>query len=260
MEVILIKLGGSLITNKNKPLAAKEKTILRLMREIKVATRKLGKKGIIVGHGSGSFGHYAAERFGLKTLGGIAQVHNTAAELNRIVARLGNKIGLPLLSFPPSTWILARNSQPKKVFIKPIRLALQLGFVPLVFGDVIVDIVQKATIFSTEKVFAALIPQLIKLNFSVSKIIHCGITDGVYDVEGKTIKVINVKNFNSIKESFKEVEGFDVTGGMAHKVEESLKLVEKYNLTSVIINGKRKGELKKAILGKSIKGTLIQKS
>lgn len=260
MEIILIKLGGSLITNKSKPLIPKERAIIRLMKEIKTAAGKLSKRKIIVGHGSGSFGHYAAERFGLKTLGGIAQVHNAAAELNRIVTRLGNKIGLPLLSFPPSSWILARNNQPKKVFVKPIRLALQLGFVPLVFGDVIVDIARKATIFSTEKVFSTLIPQLIKLNFAINKIVHCGATDGVYNTKGKTIELINTKNFDSIKKAFKDTKGFDVTGGMLHKVEESLKLAEKYNLTSVIINGRRKEELKKAILGKPIKGTLIQKN
>jgi len=259
MKIILIKLGGSLITDKTKPLTAKQKVIGRLMREIKESVKKLRKKKkIIIGHGSGSFGHYAAQKYGLKTLGGLTEVHNSAAKLNRLVTDLGRKVGLPVISFPPSSWILARHQQPKKIFVKPIRVALKYNLIPIVFGDLIIDLVQQGVIFSTEKVFSVLIEALFKSNYRVEKIIHCGITDGVYNRSGETIPVITNKNFNQIKKNLTQAQGFDITGGMIHKVEESLKLAQKYQIVSLIINGRRKGEIKKAFLGHPLKGTRIE--
>jgi len=258
-EVILIKLGGSLITDKSRPFVAKKKTINRLMREIKAAASKIGKRKIIIGHGSGSFGHYAAQKYGLKTLGGLTEIHDAAAKLNRLVIESGKKAGLATISFPPSSWILSRNNQPKKAFIKPIRAALGYGFVPVVFGDLIIDISQQGVIFSTEKVFSVLIEGLIKSGCRIEKVIHCGTTDGVYDQNQKTIPLITPKDLLEVKKDLTQAQGFDVTGGMLHKVEQSLALAERYNLISVIINGRKEGELKRAILGKLVQGTLVKK-
>ncbi len=257
-EVILIKLGGSLITDKQRPLTAREKVIAQLMREIREAVKKLGrKKKIIIGHGSGSFGHYAVKQYGLKRPGAWAAIHQVAAQLNRIVINQGRKLDLPLISFPPSSWILSRNHQVKKSFVKPIRVALNHQLIPVVYGDLIIDLVRGGVIFSTEKVFSVLTRELTKSRYQVKKIIHAGITNGVYDQQNQTIPLITPQNFDQIKPCLTQARGFDITGGMDHKITTSLALAQKQGIVSLIINGQEKGELKRAILGQEIQGTKI---
>lgn len=51
--------------------------------------------------------------------------------------------------------------------------------------------------------------------------------------------------------------GIDVTGGMLHKVERYLELT-KAGIKSYIINGKIKNRLKKALLGREVRETVIK--
>ena len=82
--------------------------------------------------------------------------------------------------------------------------------------------------------------------------------DGVYDENGKTIPQITPGNFEQIRSSIASAKGVDVTGGMFHKVEEALTVAKKYKIETLIINGTKKGNLKKAILGEQVTGSLIR--
>ena len=83
--MILIKLGGSIITNKEKPLSARRKTINNLAKSLK----KINEPMIIV-HGGGSYGHYWSVKYNMHTkerkydLRGVAIVKNSMIELNKI--------------------------------------------------------------------------------------------------------------------------------------------------------------------------------
>ena len=57
--MILIKLGGSIVTNKTKPESARRKTIDNILKQIK----KINEPTILV-HGGGSYGHYWSVRYG----------------------------------------------------------------------------------------------------------------------------------------------------------------------------------------------------
>lgn len=111
------------------------------------------------------------------------------------------------------------------------------------------------TIFSTEKVLSILAKELLK-NYKI-RIIYVTNVDGVYDEKGKTIPVITDKNFKSLKSSIIGASGVDVTGGMLHKVEESLKLAKETGIETLIINGNSPGLLKDAVLGRKVLSTLI---
>ena len=60
--MILIKLGGSIITNKEKPLSARKKTIDNLSKSLKKI-----KEPIIIVHGGGSYGHYWSVKYDMHT-------------------------------------------------------------------------------------------------------------------------------------------------------------------------------------------------
>ena len=106
--ITFLKLGGSLITDKNFPHTARPKVIRRIAEEIRAAWNP-NKEPLLIGHGSGSFGHVPAKKYGTRQgvhseaeWSGFAEVHAEAAALNHIVTDILREAGLPVLSFVPS--------------------------------------------------------------------------------------------------------------------------------------------------------------
>ncbi|MBU0569727.1 isopentenyl phosphate kinase family protein, partial [Patescibacteria group bacterium] len=253
-KLILIKLGGSVITDKSKAYCAKEKVITRLGKEIFEAQKKYEGK-LIIGHGQGSFAHIPASKYqthlGLinkESVKGAVVTSNMAIEPNRIVMSSFIKVGLLVKTFSPASFILAKDKKLQKLFLEPILNALQTGLIPVMYGDVIEDVKKGFCIFSTDKIFRMLINSLSR-DYKIEKIIFCSDTDGVYDSNGKTIARITPSWFKKNIGMIGGSKSTDVTGGMLHKVEECLKMAEKYGVQSLIINGNVDGNLKKAILG-----------
>lgn len=260
-KLILIKLGGSLITDKGKPYTAKVAVIKRLVKELKIAWNKGFR--FIVSHGSGSFGHTSAFRYktaegirGKEDVYGLAVVQQDALKINRIVNKIFLDQGLPCLSFIPSSFSLADNKELKRIFVEPIVRALRIDALPLVFGDVILDSKIGCCIFSGETTLSNIINPLTKAGFKVAKVIQCGTTDGIYNENGKTISLVGSRSFSHLTGAIKGSPETDVTGGMRHKLKESLKMAE-FGVDSLIIDGRKKGNLLKAVLGEGVGGTLI---
>lgn len=263
-KLLLIKLGGSLITDKSREFTARPDVILRLAKEIKSAKKDFTDK-IILAHGSGSFGHSVAAKFktnkgtvNKKGAAGLPLVADAAIQINRIVIRNFLEAKMPVVSFSPASFLLASNKHLKKAYAEPLFKSLGLGFLPVLYGDIIFDQKQGFCIFSSETVLSILANEAKKV-FNDIKIIYCGNTDGVYDSEGKTVPKITPKSFEKLKPLITGSGQTDVTGGMLHKVEESLELA-KGGIETIIISGVHPGELKKAILGKKVRGTLISQN
>ena len=257
-NLILIKLGGSVITDKDKPFVVRLSVISRLAGEINKAKSKLKNTDFIIGHGSGSFGHTVAAKYQVQkgninkdSTRGFCLTSEAAVDINRIVLKELLRVDLPVVSFSPLSF-----SYKNTIFLKPLEMALELGFVPLVYGDILFDAVSGFKIHSAEKTLTLLAWQLFK-KYGKVKIIEAGDTGGVYDGKGKTIPEINLRNFAGIKKWVLGSRKTDVTGGMLHKVRESLALAKKYRIPTVIINGNKKGNLIKAILGKKVISTRI---
>ncbi len=264
-KIILIKLGGSLITDKEKPFTAKMEIIKDLARQIKEALDKDKNIQLIIGNGGGSFPHYPAVKYkmnkGIKTkdqLKGFCLVQDAASQLNRIIVGEFLKVGIQAVSMNPSSMIISRGGKIKDFFVKPIIKLLDLNLVPVIYGDIVIDEILGSKIYSTEQLLGEIALRLIRLNFKIGKIIHNGVTIGVLDENSQNIPKIDKKMFTKIEKNFTLVKGFDVTGGMLHKVKESLDLAQK-GIKSLIINGtSKKNLLKKAILGEVVTGTVIE--
>lgn len=260
-KLILVKLGGSLITDKKKPFTEDSTTIKRLVREIHGA-REQRSTLLIVGHGGGSYPHVPAVKYktakgvaGPDSFLGIAEVQDAAARLNRIVVRELIDAGENAVSLSPSSFMISSKGKVEKAFLEPVLRLLEFKMLPVVYGDVVLDSQMGCSILSTEKILNFLANNL-GTKFKLEKIVLCGRTDGVYGNKGETILKISRKNFKQIKKQIGASEGIDVTGGMIHKVEESLALAKK-GIPSEIINGTRKEELLNVLLGKPHKGTKV---
>lgn len=220
--LILIKLGGSLITYKDQPETARPDIIEASLKTILKLRNALPQLKIIVGHGSGSFGHTTAKRFSTmdgvstpKDWLGFAEVAKSAKTLNDLVFDIGINLGLPLKIIRPSSQVLTTNRQIVHWNLSPIQSFLSNQEIPLIYGDVILDTQIGGTILSTEELFLHLAEFL-----KPSMMLIAGIEAGVYadyPVNSRVIPTIS-RDDALIGLNLAGSQTPDVTGGMLTKV------------------------------------------
>jgi isopentenyl phosphate kinase len=262
-EIVLLKLGGSLITDKDKPYTPRLDKLAELANEIRTVLDSNLQMSLIIGHGSGSFGHTAAKHHGtregvhsLQEWRGFAEVRFQAAELNRYVMQSFLRAGLPAVSFPPSSSMVSDDRKVVHYNLMAMRKALDVHIVPVVYGDVAFDETRGGTILSTEDIFAFLAGQ-----FSPTRILLAGIEAGVWDdfpARTKLVREISSQAFEKMRGSISSSASTDVTGGMKSKVEEMLHLIRKSGgLTVQIFSAEQAGLLRRALAGENV-GTLLR--
>jgi len=261
-ELCFLKLGGSLITDKNKASTPRMEVIARLAEEIAAACTQNPNLRLIVGNGAGSFGHVPAKRYGTRQgvhtpeeWRGFAEVWREAAALNRLVTDALHAAGLPAIAFPPSAAVTSRDGQVVSWDLSPLHLALQAGLLPVVQGDVIFDTARGGTILSTEDLFQHLARAL-----RPRRILLAGLEQGVWaDFPACTrlVAEITPKNLPEVAPALSGSNATDVTGGMASKVQQSLALVQEIpGLEILIFSGEKAGLVKEALLGARVGTTL----
>ena len=261
-EIVFLKLGGSLITDKDTPYTPRIDKLNELALEIKTTLDSNPGLLLILGHGSGSFGHTAAKKHGTRhgvqtneQWHGFAEVKFQAAELTRHVIGSLMNAGLPAISIHPSSSMVSDNRKVIHHNTVAIRKALDVHLLPVVHGDVAFDESLGGTILSTEDVFAFLAEQ-----FSPTRILLAGIEAGVWEdfpVRTKLVKQIQLSDYEKMRAGIVGSASTDVTGGMKAKVEEMLELVKKNKGLSVqIFSAEEKGFLTRALNGENV-GTLL---
>jgi isopentenyl phosphate kinase len=264
--VTLLKLGGSLLTDKTGVEAARPAVIARLAAEI-AAGAPAATRGLVVAHGSGSFGHVAARRHGIAAglhdpaqLPGVSLTQERAAALHwQVVAALA-AAGLCPFSLAPSSAVVSAAGSPQTFAAEPLRLALAAGLLPVLYGDVVLDREQGVAICSTERLFVLLARALAAEGIAVARIVWLGETDGVYDGSGRTLARLDAAALADLQGQARPAvgtaAGTDVTGGMLHRVETALALAAR-GIPSLIANGTTPGVLAAALRGETVPGTEI---
>ncbi|MGD8586746.1 MAG: isopentenyl phosphate kinase, partial [Chloroflexota bacterium] len=234
----------------------------RLAAEITEAFERHGDLKLVLGHGSGSFGHVAAARFdtrsGVRTTEewlGYVKVSDAAARLNREVCGALLAAGLPAISLQPSASAHCRDGRINHLAVEPVQAALKAGVLPVLYGDVAFDAVRGGTIISTEEIMSFLAVRL-----KPTRLLLAGETEGVLDEQGRSIPELNQRNLALLSAALGGSRGTDVTGGMASKVRDMLDLVQTIDgLTVRIFSGLSPGNVRKALLGDTRElGTLIR--
>jgi isopentenyl phosphate kinase len=225
-ERMFLKLGGSAITDKTREFTAREDVIHRVASEVRRALDLNPGLDLVLGHGSGSFGHYAAIKSGFREAGrwsAYAETGACAARLNRLVKDIFLAEGVPVVSIQPSASACCRDGRLVDMAIGPIRTALAHGLVPLVYGDVAFDETRGRWIASTEMIFTFLAPRL-----NPGRILLAGNVDGAFtadplkDPAAVRIPEITPANSAEIELQLRGSHGADVTGGMLSKVKTML--------------------------------------
>jgi isopentenyl phosphate kinase len=261
MSITLVKLGGSLITDKKVESSFRREVMNRIAQEIAFVLEKQPDLQLVIGHGSGSFGHFAATRY--KTIRGVqtreewrgfAEVATVAAELNYLVSKSLYEAGVPVWRVQPSASAICADGVIQGMALEPLITAVQSGIVPLVYGDVAIDTVRGGTIISTETIFTYLVEHL-----PVKQVLLVGEVGGVYDSSGDVIERIDPSNFEAMREFIGGSAGTDVTGGMLTKVSDMFALAQKLEGLEIrIIDGTQPDLLRQSLLGEAQFGTLIR--
>jgi isopentenyl phosphate kinase len=259
--MLFLKLGGSLITDKSQPYTARKDVLTRLGKEIASALQEAPQLQILLGHGSGSFGHFVADRYqtqaGADTLAewrGFAEVWRAANLLNRLVVDAMIEVELPVISLPPSASAISNSGEINHLAVEPIHRCFQAGLLPVIQGDTAFDRAQGSTILSTESLFAFLAPLL-----KPTRILLAGHEKGVYEdypSQERVVPLITAETFHQF--NLRPSEKVDVTGGMVDKVEQALQICAQLpDLEVHIFSGEEAGNVHDALLGASC-GTVIR--
>ena len=255
--MIFLKLGGSLITDKAHKEQARLDVIQRLAHEIYQARETNPELTLILGHGSGSFGHAPAKQYGTR-LGantpndwqGFYEVWAAANRLHRILLDTLRALGLPAMSFPPSSSVITVEGQIVELAVEPIRRALDKGLLPVVYGDVAFDRTRGSTIVSTEEVLSYLAREL-----HPERILLAGKEPGVLSTSGELLPELDAEKLAKIR--FHAPDGSDVTGGMEAKVRQARNLALDLPDLEIIIFGAEQPETLRDVLLGATSGTRI---
>ncbi len=255
--MVFLKLGGSLITDKRRAYALRRERLDALAQAIAAARRAQPEQRLLLGHGSGSFGHWAARESGFRTdlpadalVRAAAQVWLAARRLNHEVIAALHRAGVPALAFPPSAaayWEDDRLVWP----LTALQRALAAGFVPVVYCDMVLGKgdAPRAAIASTEALFAALAPPL-----RPRRILVAGVEAGVwadYPQRQRLIAEITPQNAARVARGLHGAAGADVTGGMAGKVAHLLRIVSAQpEIEAYIFDGRAAETVQAALLGR----------
>ena len=260
--VTFVKLGGSLITDKNRPHTPRLDVLARLAEEIAAARRTQPGLRLLLGHGSGSFGHVPGQKYGTRQgvhtpaeWLGFVEVWREAAALNHLVMDALASADVPAVAFPPSAAVLADGRQAAGWDLSPLSAALEAGLLPVIYGDVAFDRALGGTILSTEDLFTHLVPRL-----RPARILLAGLEAGVwadYPACTRLVPEITPANYAQLTAALGGSRATDVTGGMASKVRLALDWAQTVaGLEVRIFSAVNPGSLFAALLGEPL-GTLV---
>jgi len=210
--LIVVKVGGSALTDKKGFKKAKLEAIESLARQI----AEVNPNHFILVHGAGSFGHPFVVEYRLKeekNLEGIVRAHMSCVELNSIICNAMLEHGLKPFPIHPLQSFRLRNGK-ISFDVRVFEFALKEGFIPVTHGDMVYDEVKG----SFEVLSGDDITLELARVFKADKVGFATDVKGVY-VKGRLVKIVSWNDLDHLGFS----DGIDVTGGMRAKVEKILR-------------------------------------
>ncbi len=255
--MMLVKLGGSVITDKSRLRTFRQDTCERLATELAAA-----KDSLVIVHGAGSFGHIEAKRHELhkgfkndEQIEHVAKVQRDVRELNLKVIRALIDGGIKAVSVPPAGPATFSACAVRSFDPDMYQKILDLGLTPVSFGDVVPDDSLGFSICSGDLIMESLAKQ-----FKPRLVVFCADVDGVYDSDPKDnpkarlIHELDTETLAKLRRS--EPKNADVTGSIYGKLERMLAIARNCE-KCMIVNGNVPGRLEKAIRGRKVVSTMV---
>lgn len=212
----ILKLGGSVITDKDVPETIDEETLEGAAETI------AGHNDCVLVHGGGSFGHYHATEHAVSRTSGthdaraVRAIHDAMTSLNRAVLDALAAEGVSALPVHPLSIATRTTDGELMISINQVRTMLEEGFLPVLHGDIIAHEERGATIISGDELVCILASRL-----NADRVGLCSAVPGVLD--GNNV-IQEIDTFADAADVLGESDSTDVTGGMAAKVRALLAL------------------------------------
>ncbi|MCL1978825.1 MAG: isopentenyl phosphate kinase [Methanomassiliicoccaceae archaeon] len=255
--MILIKLGGSVITDKTQYRTFNRETVRRLCGEV----RDSGTNAIIV-HGGGSFGHVLAKEYSLQNgltdfgqVPAVAKVQYDMRELNLMVMDELLNAGMPAVSVPPGSCFMMDEGRLLLDDPEVLLSASHLGLMPVLFGDVVFDRSKGFGICSGDQIM-----ELLCDLYKPKRAVFISDVDGLFDKDPKTnpdAKLIAEVTSELLDRISSDSSVDDVTGGVRAKIETMLRMTAS-DRDCVLVNGSVPGRLGSLLKGERVISTTIK--
>ncbi len=255
--MIILKIGGSVVTEKSKECTFRKKVMDNLAIKIKKANRQT-----IIIHGAGSFGHIQANKYRLnegytreEQLHGFSVTHEMVQRLNTMVLKSLQASSIPAVSISPHSVVKLENHELLEMDYNIFEEYLEKKFTPVTFGDVVLDKKLSFSICSGD-----LLTMALSNHFKPEKVIFIIDEDGLYTSNPKLnknaqlIETASIKNLETLTTSKDKHD--DVTGGMSGKIK-TIKKISELGIDTVLLNGNKPERLYKVLVGEGVKSTIV---
>lgn len=291
--LVLVKLGGSVLTRKSSLGGIRHENVVRLAKELAQASPEVR---LVVVHGGGSVGHPLARLYHIygridRPEGrhgdrewrseGASVIQRNMLRLNAALVGALMDAGMPALSVPGG--ILAELKDGKLMAFHPgsIQRYLENGLVPVTFGDVAPDQSRGLAIVSGDTLVLALAQAL-----RPDRVVFATDQDGVFerdpaaDDKAQLVERLDAEGARALARRFAERAGpngsgkrkepdapgkeedpvvttrTDATGGMVVKLEELAEIAE-LGVPACVVSGLKAGRLAAAVRGQDVRGTRL---
>ncbi|MCW4050596.1 MAG: isopentenyl phosphate kinase [Candidatus Bathyarchaeota archaeon] len=255
----ILKLGGSVVTDKDQPFKPHTENIERLAREIAASA----PQSLVIVHGGGSYGHPVAKKFSINEgykspdqILGFSKTHQAMIQLNHIIVDALLAAGVPAFSVSPSSFIVTEKKRITTLDLSIVIKLLDSGMVPVLYGDAVLDSHQRFAILSGDQLIVKLAKYL-----DAKRVILGSDVDGVYTADPKlveTAELLRVLPISDVTGKVKigEALSTDVTGGMLGKIME-VSEAAKAGVDVILLNACEPGRVQAALRGEKVIGTTL---
>ncbi len=254
--LIVVKLGGSALTDKKRKFTPRTSEIHRAARQIKQLTKRFS---IVVVHGAGSYGHIPVKYWGLESgfrnerqVKGLTATKSKLLEWEAIFGEVFLRHHVPLLPLVASDFIVARGGRISSADLQPIRNWLTMGCIPSMGGDIIYDLKKGFSIVSGDQIAA-----YVAVKLQAHKLIFAVDVDGIFTANPKLdrhARIMAELTPSEARAAIRLAEKSnvpDVTGGMAGKIREALAATSK-GIPVYILNLTKDSRLTRAALDREV--------
>lgn len=266
-HLTILKIGGSCITYKNQSQARLRRGFLvRMAHEVALGIRH-EKSSLIVVHGGGGMTHPLLDHYHLsdKLKSGTvstrqektsaARIHVAMNELNNRIARALLDANIPAWPIQTSAIAVSSRKTTPNLFIDAVRTTLQLGIVPVLHGDLILDSEKGSRILSGDAVAC-----MLSRDLDAERLLFMSDVDGIYSSAqniksgASPLSQFHIADSQTEKFILNRTNGIDHSGGMREKIRCIKNICSRAKVR--IFSGLVEGNISKALYGESV-GTEI---
>lgn len=260
--MFVVKIGGSLLTDKNGYCAPNKEMVRQYARTIASAWDRL-RGNLILVVGGGSYGNAVPIRYNLKDASlpwkdrDLSMMTVKMFEWLSLVTEIFREEGVPCYPFQPSGFVVTDDKHPVRFFVEPVQHVLEHGVMPVFSGDLVFDLKREFIIFSSDN-----IPELFVDRMPLQRVVMLTDVEGVLEyaedgLERRVISAVTKENYREVLLCTGPSRKQDITGGMKNKLEALLRLAEQ-GVEGVVTSGRDASALLPALFEEKPQGTVIR--